>query len=91
MGGINFETCFAGLKLDLSHSTDLTEASALGYNNNYIHVYSNSWGPSDWGFIVSGPGTLVKHALETGVREVRLFNSFLHLVLATYSYAGTQS
>jgi len=68
---------FAGLKLNFNHLTDLAEASALGHNNNYIHVYSNSWGPSDWGFSVSGPGTLAKYALATGVREVRLLNLFL--------------
>ena len=61
---------FTGLKFDMSSSTDLTEADLLGHKNNYIQVYSNSWGPSDWGFIVNGPGTLALNALKTGVREV---------------------
>ena len=60
----------AGLKLDLGDSTDATEASALGYRDYHIDIYSNSWGPSDFGFIVSGPGTLVKRTFLTGVTEV---------------------
>ena len=54
----------------MSSSTDLTEADLLGHKNNYIQVYSNSWGPSDWGFIVQKPGILAQSALQTGVREV---------------------
>ena len=74
---MNILTRYIGLKVGLSQLTDLAEASALGHKNNYIHIYSNSWGPSDWGFSVSGPGTLAKYVLATGVREVRLLNIFL--------------
>ena len=38
----------SALKFDVSEATDAQEASALGYQNNYIDVYSNSWGPSDF-------------------------------------------
>ena len=62
--------CIVGVKFDLGTGTDLTEASVLGYKNSYIKVYSNSWGPNDFGFIVSGPGTLAKRALATGVTQV---------------------
>ena len=62
----------SGLKL-LSEdgTTDAKEASALGYRDSHIDVYSNSWGPSDFGFFVSGPGSLVQRTLVTGVAEVR--------------------
>ena len=60
----------AGLKVDNADSTDATEASALGYRDTHIDIYSNSWGPSDFGFIVDGPGTLVKSTFLTGVTEV---------------------
>ena len=52
-------------------NTDAKEASALGYRDSHIDVYSNSWGPIDFGFIVSGPGSLVQRTLATGVAEVR--------------------
>ena len=61
-----------GLKFDLSYSTDIAEASLLGYNTDYIQVYSNSWGPVDNGFHVNGPGTWLTRALQTGVSEVKI-------------------
>lgn len=60
-----------GLKLDLSSSEDLTESDALSYKSNRIDVYSNSWGPSDFGFVVEGPGHYVASTFEDGVRQVR--------------------
>ena len=64
----------SALKFDVSEATDAQEASALGYQNNYIDVYSNSWGPSDFGFVVDGPDTLVQNTLRTGVTEVRVLD-----------------
>ena len=58
------------LKFDVGGATDAEEASGLGYQDNYIDVYSNSWGPSDFGFVVDGPDTLVQNTLRTGVTEV---------------------
>ena len=65
----------SALKFDVSEATDAQEASALGYQNNYIDVYSNSWGPSDFGFVVDGPDTLVQNTLRTGVTEVRVLDN----------------
>lgn len=60
-----------GLKIDLENLSDAMEASAIGFQNNHIQVYSNSWGPSDYyGFIVDGPGRLARGAILTGVTEV---------------------
>lgn len=50
--------------------TDLDEASALGHYSDIIEIYSNSWGPDDSGFTVSGPGTLLLRTYQVGVREV---------------------
>ena len=60
----------SALKLDVGEATDAQEASALGYHDYHIDVYSNSWGPSDFGFVVSGPGPLVQNTLRMGVTEV---------------------
>ena len=58
------------MKLDLSSATDSQEASALGYKNDYIMTYSNSWGPSDLGFIVDGPESFVKTTFKNAVASV---------------------
>ena len=60
----------SALKFEVGGATDAVEASALGYKDSYIDVYSNSWGPSDFGFYVEGPDTLAQNTLATGVREV---------------------
>ena len=65
----------SGLKFDLSSSTDSQEASALGYKNDYIMIYSNSWGPSDFGFIVDGPDSYTTTSFKNAVALVR-FNYF---------------
>ncbi len=65
-----FSRIYAGVKVDLSGVTDSIEAISLSYKNNYIQVYSNSWGPSDLGFIVSKPGTLLENAFKNAVTRV---------------------
>lgn len=62
--------CCLGLKLDFSYLTDSDEADALGHMNSYIHIYTNSWGPTDYGFSVEGPGPLLIETFSTGAREV---------------------
>ena len=39
--------------------TDIQVANALSHLNNDIHIYSNSWGPTDDGMTVQGPGTVL--------------------------------
>ena len=58
------------MKVDLGSATDLQEANALGHENDYIKIYSNSWGPTDFGFIVDGPKYYTKSTLSTGVTTV---------------------
>ena len=67
----------SALKFDVGGSTDAGEASAVGYKDYYIDVYSNSWGPNDFGFIVEGPGSLVQNTLATGVTEVNRWWLFM--------------
>ena len=59
-----------GLRLLSRVTTDATEASALGYKMHHIQIYSNSWGPHDYGFLVEGPGPLLRAVLENGVKKV---------------------
>lgn len=70
--GVAYSARIGGIKVRLNQITDLTEASALGYHNNHVDVYSNSWGPSDSGFVVSGPGSLTKMTLKNGALKVQI-------------------
>ena len=67
--GVAYGCKIGGLKLDLANSEDLTESEALSYHLSHIDVYSNSWGPADYGFIVDGPGYYLASAFEYGVRQ----------------------
>jgi len=64
--GVAYNAKLAGIRL-LGGSViyDSTEARAL------VDVYSNSWGPSDEGMVVEGPGPLTAYVLRHGVTHVR--------------------
>jgi len=55
----------------LGAETDTNEADALTRNNSLIDIYSNSWGPTDGGQVLEGPGPLTESALEWGVANGR--------------------
>jgi len=50
--------------------TDLLEAEAVTYNNQYVDVYSASWGPTDDGKTMEGPNRYCQRALHEGVTKV---------------------
>lgn len=58
--------------LNGSVARDIPTSWALRYKRKLTDIYSNSWGPSDNGHLVNGPGPMVKRALQQGVKEVRL-------------------
>ena len=68
--GVAYDAKIGGIKVRLNQMTDIMEAGALGYHDNHIDVYSSSWGPSDSGFVVSGPGRLANMALRNGAERV---------------------
>ena len=53
-------------------TTDAQVAGAESHQRNAIDIYSNSWGPADYGCIVGGPETLTLTALKEGTQFVRL-------------------
>ena len=65
-----FRFLLSGIKLLDGPTTDLMEATALNYMLDKIDIYSNSWGPSDDGKTMEGPGKLTQLALEKGVKMV---------------------
>ena len=50
---------------------DEVEAAALSFNNQYIDIYSASWGPPDDGKTVDGPKRLAQEALMNGATRGR--------------------
>jgi len=50
--------------------TDVLEAEAVTYNNQYVDIYSASWGPTDDGKTMEGPHMYCRQALQQGVTKV---------------------
>lgn len=61
------EATLVGMRLIAGSITDAQEAEGMSYRNDIIEVKSNSWGPSDTGTVLEGPGTLTRAALEDAV------------------------
>ena len=55
----------------------------LSHQPHYISVYSNSWGPSDSGFVVGGPGKYTLTVLQQGATEVYTAINVQYTVLLT--------
>jgi subtilisin-like proprotein convertase family protein len=55
----------AGLRLISAPSSDADEAAALGHEPQAIDILNNSWGPSDDGGTLEGPGPLTLVAMES--------------------------
>ena len=62
----------AGVRMLDGDVTDVVEAGSLSLKPDHIDIYSSSWGPSDDGATVDGPGTLAKKAFVDGVTKVSL-------------------
>lgn len=56
---------------------DRIEGTALSYAQDKVDIYSASWGPSDDGKTVDGPGILAKEAMERGINNVIKINVFI--------------
>ena len=92
VGGAQFKITVnsTGIRLLGERSTtDIQEAMALSHLNVIIDIYSNSWGPSDNGNIVDGPGRLTQMALEQAVRQVsNIPINWFYLLLLLIVYLG---
>ena len=65
------EATLVGLQLISCSTTDVREGNTLGHEQQDIDIYSNSWGPSDNGETLEGPGPLMLAALEAGALQGR--------------------
>lgn len=65
------EAKIVGLRLIAASTTDAQEAEAMAHRNDVIQIKSNSWGPSDTGTTLEGPGALTRAALQTAATTGR--------------------
>lgn len=69
--GVAPDTNLVGLRTIAEPTTDYTESMALSHHRDEIDIYSNSWGPSDDGYTLAGPGRLTKLAFQQNVQQGR--------------------
>lgn len=64
VSGVAFRAQVVSIKLTAGIQTDSTEASAFAHQNSQIHIKNHSWGPTDDGRTLDGPGALGVAALR---------------------------
>ena len=60
-----------GVRMLDGKATDALEASSLGFQLQYVDIFSNCWGPKDDGKTFGKPGPLAAKALKRGAEMVR--------------------
>ncbi|CAH3044720.1 unnamed protein product, partial [Porites lobata] len=75
--GLAYDVKVAGIRLFDDaigfevRSTDVEESKALVHEIESVDIYSNSWGPGDFGLEVEGPGPLTSEAIKHGIEKGR--------------------
>jgi predicted RNA-binding protein YlqC (UPF0109 family) len=83
---VAFEASIGAVRMLDGKATDSLEAKSLGFRNDYIDIYSCSWGPKDDGKTFGRPGKLAKAAFIKGAAEGRQgewFESTYYVTLFT--------
>ncbi|MGC4017059.1 MAG: S8 family peptidase [Luteolibacter sp.] len=65
------EATLTGMRLIAAATTDSQEADAMGWHSDVIAIKTNSWGPTDDGETLEGPGTLTQAALANATANGR--------------------
>lgn len=70
--------------------TDRVEAESLRFRQDYIDIYSGSWGPEDSGKLYEGPGVLAQSAFQQGVITVSFdpIHDLLYLLNCSNLFIG---
>ena len=71
ISGAAMDADLIGIRLIACSNTDQDEADAVGHRRDLVAISSNSWGPSDSGKVVSGPGPLLQASLEDNMYQGR--------------------
>uniref|UniRef100_A0A8B9U168 Proprotein convertase subtilisin/kexin type 4 n=1 Tax=Anas zonorhyncha TaxID=75864 RepID=A0A8B9U168_9AVES len=69
--GVAYNAKIGGVRMLDGPIMDIVEAQSLGLRPQHIHIYSASWGPTDDGRTVDGPGVLAAEAFYRGVTKGR--------------------
>ncbi|NXX99123.1 PCSK4 convertase, partial [Centropus bengalensis] len=69
--GIAYNAKVGGVRMLDGPVTDVVEAQSLSLHPQHIHIYSASWGPTDDGKTVDGPGRLAMEAFHRGITSGR--------------------
>ena len=69
--GAAMNASLVGLRLIAVSVGDVAEAEVMAWRTDVIHISNNSWGPTDDGKNIGGPGPLARGALEQGVNTGR--------------------
>uniref|UniRef100_A0A8B9ITL9 Proprotein convertase subtilisin/kexin type 4 n=1 Tax=Amazona collaria TaxID=241587 RepID=A0A8B9ITL9_9PSIT len=69
--GVAYSASVGGVRMLDGPITDMVEAQSLSLHPQHIHIYSASWGPTDDGKTVDGPGLLAAAAFHRGVNKGR--------------------
>jgi subtilisin family serine protease len=65
VSGVAPEASLVGMRINLEvGTTDLDEAEAMTWKKDQIEIKSNSWGPSDDGYTLKAPDSLMAAALK---------------------------
>lgn len=68
--GVAYNVGIGGVRMLDGAVSDRVEASSLIHQLGKVDIYSASWGPTDDGKTVEGPGRLARQSLYRGVTEV---------------------
>ncbi|KAJ8304124.1 hypothetical protein KUTeg_017707 [Tegillarca granosa] len=68
--GVAFNASIGGIRMLDGDVTDAVEAESLSFRQDYIDIYSASWGPTDNGRTVDGPGPLTWKAFENAINTM---------------------
>ncbi|CAH0718128.1 unnamed protein product, partial [Brenthis ino] len=69
--GVAWGAKVGGVRMLDGRITDRIEGEAIGYAWDKVDIYSASWGPSDDGKTVEGPGRLANEAFKRGIEKGR--------------------
>ncbi|XP_072938267.1 neuroendocrine convertase 1-like [Epargyreus clarus] len=69
--GVAWGAKVGGVRMLDGRITDRVEGEAIGYAWDKVDIYSASWGPSDDGKTVEGPGRLAVEAIKRGISRGR--------------------
>ena len=62
---------FLGIRiLSIEGYTDAIKAKGISFRQNYVDIYSCSWGPTDYGYEVAEAGVMTEAALKQGALQV---------------------